>query len=424
MFGLGMLGRMGTPGFAKRAPVASSVSITGTTTEGQTLTGHYTYTDPQGLPESGTTYQWVRADDTSGTNAANIASATALTYILQAADVNKYVKFTVTPKNGYVFGSTASSAYSGPIASAGPISFTPVAYTGNGTSQTVVTGIDLTTNEGLVWIKSRSGTQGHRWTDTVRLVTNIVGSSSTAAQTTEATGLTAFTANGFSLGASANYNQNTTTYIAWAFQSTSNFFDIVSYSGDGLAGHTVAHNLGVVPQLLIVKRLDSVSNWSVYTPSITSANILALETTAAMSVSTTRWNSTDPTSAVFTLGTSTMVNASGGSYIAYLFGNKAGTSSISTYTGTGAQIDIDCGFAAAARFVLIKRTDSSGDWYIWDSVRGISSGNDPYLLANSTAVEATSTNYVDAFATGFTITAAAPAALNAIAGIFVYLAIA
>jgi len=103
------------------APTASSVTFTGTLTEGQTLTGSYSYSDPQGLPQSGSTYIWYRANDAIGTGSAPIVGATALTYILQAADVSKYIRFGVVPRNGFVSGSEAFSAWTGPVASASVI---------------------------------------------------------------------------------------------------------------------------------------------------------------------------------------------------------------------------------------------------------------------------------------------------------------
>ena len=97
---------------------------------------------------------------------------------------------------------------------------------------------------------------------------------------------------------------------------------------------------------------------------------------------------------------------------------------MSSYTGTGANLNVDCGFSAGARFILIRRTDASGDWYVWDSARGIVAGNDPYLLLNSTAAEVTNTDYIDPLASGFTVTSSAPAALNASGGTYIFLAIA
>jgi hypothetical protein len=99
-------------------------------------------------------------------------------------------------------------------------------------------------------------------------------------------------------------------------------------------------------------------------------------------------------------------------------------SKVGSYTGTGALQTIDCGFTLGARYVLIKRTDSTGGWYVWDSARGIISGDDPYLLLNTTVAEITNTNYVDTDTTGFKVTAAAPADINASGGTYIFLAIA
>jgi hypothetical protein len=116
-------------------------------------------------------------------------------------------------------------------------------------------------------------------------------------------------------------------------------------------------------------------------------------------------------------------NGSGFTFVAYLFASCPGVSKVGSYTGTGALQTINCGFTGGARFVLIKRTDSTGDWFVYDSARGITSGNDPYLLLNITAAEVTGTNYVDTTSVGFQVTAAAPAGLNANGGTFVFLAI-
>jgi hypothetical protein len=124
------------------------------------------------------------------------------------------------------------------------------------------------------------------------------------------------------------------------------------------------------------------------------------------------------------VGSSAATGSSGGSYIAYLFATCPGVSKVGSYTGTGTTQTINCGFTGGARFVMIKRTDSTGDWFVWDTARGMIPANDPYLLLNSTAAEVTGTDYVDTTATGFEITSTAPAAINASGGTFIYLAIA
>jgi hypothetical protein len=138
----------------------------------------------------------------------------------------------------------------------------------------------------------------------------------------------------------------------------------------------------------------------------------------------TIWNNTAPTSTQFTVGTSVGTNSSGQTYVAYLFSTVAGVSKVGSYTGTGALQTVNCGFTGGARFVLIKRTDAGGDWWVYDSARGITSSDDPYLFINSTAAEVTNTNYVDTTGVGFQVTAAAPAGLNANGGTYIFLAIA
>jgi len=201
------------------------------------------------------------------------------------------------------------------------------------------------------------------------------------------------------------------------------FFDVVCYTGTG-SNRTVAHNLAAVPELIIVKRRDTTGAWDSYSASLANTEYVVLNTTAAKATGATRWNSTSPTATVFSLGTEATVNASGGTYVAYLFASCPGVSKVGSYTGTGTTQQINCGFSAGARFVLIKRTDSTGDWYVWDSARGIVAGNDPYLLLNSTAAEVTNTDYVDTFSAGFEISSTAPAAINASGGSFIFLAIA
>jgi hypothetical protein len=118
------------------------------------------------------------------------------------------------------------------------------------------------------------------------------------------------------------------------------------------------------------------------------------------------------------------LSESGINYITYLFASCSGVSKVGSYTGTGTTLQVNCGFTGGARFVLIKRTDSTGDWYVWDSARGIVAGNDPYLLLNSTAAEVTNTDYVDTYSAGFEISSTAPAAINANGGTYIFLAIA
>jgi hypothetical protein len=212
-------------------------------------------------------------------------------------------------------------------------------------------------------------------------------------------------------------------YIGLNFRRAPNFFDEVCYTGTN-AVTNFSHNLTVAPELIIIKRRNGTDPWPVGNTASGWDKRLFLDTTAALVTNLNTFNNTAPTSTVFTLGVGTFGNESSQTYVAYLFATCAGVSKVGSYTGTGAAQTINCGFTSGARFVLIKRTDSTGDWNVWDSARGIIPANDPYLALNSTATEVTGTDYVDTTAVGFDITSTAPAAINANGGTFIFLAIA
>jgi hypothetical protein len=216
-------------------------------------------------------------------------------------------------------------------------------------------------------------------------------------------------------------NASANTFVNYLFDRAPSFFDEVCYTGTS-ANTTQAHNLGAVPELIIVKARSNTTNWCVYVAALGNNAALLLEDTSASGPG--QWNTTSPTTTVFSLGTGSGVNGSGYTYVAYLFATCAGVSKVGSYTGTATTKQINCGFTAGARFVLIKRTDDVGSWYVWDSARGIVAGNDPYLLLNSTAAEVTNTDYVDTYAAGFELTSTAPADINASGGTFIFLAIA
>ena len=214
--------------------------------------------------------------------------------------------------------------------------------------------------------------------------------------------------------------------IYWNFRRAPSFFDEVCFTGTG-SNIDVTHNLGVTPEFIIGKARGNSTGWICYHKDLGSTggypNYIVLNSTnASGSGASTIWRGVSSTT--FSYGTNTTLNSSGITYVAYLFATCAGVSKVGSYTGTGTTLQIDCGFTGGARFVLIKRTDSTGDWYVWDSARGIIAGNDPYLLLNSTAAEVTGTDYVDTYSAGFEISSTAPAAINASAGTFIFLAIA
>jgi hypothetical protein len=301
------------------------------------------------------------------------------------------------------------------------------ARTGTGANATVTGG----QTDDAVIIKNRGSAVGDLFSSRL-LGVGYQETSSTAAEVQA--GTTILQANpwdvmdGVKVGTTSTItNASANTFINYLFKRAPSFMDVACYSGTGVAKN-VTHNLAAVPELMMVMRRDGGTSFMVYSANYGTSGYGMLNRTDAFNSTfygsaSLIWNSTTPTSTVFSIGTSGTVNLNGGSFVAYLFATCAGVSKVGSYTGTAALLTVDCGFTSGARFVLIKRTDSTGDWYVWDSARGISSGNDPYLFLNSTAAEVTGTNYVDTDTTGFKVTAAAPAGLNASGGTYIFLAI-
>ena len=288
-------------------------------------------------------------------------------------------------------------------------------YTGNGSTQTITNGIDLSGKGGLVWIKDRSAVYAHNLVDTVRGRNKVLYSNSTVAeQTSPGAGddITSFNANGFSVGANYNgsFNLNTNLYASWTFREQAKFFDVVTYTGTG-ANRTIAHALGSVPGCIMVKRTDTTGDWQVYHSSLANTQYMVLNTTAAVATGATRWNSTTPTSSVFSVGTDATVNASGGTYVAYVFASNAGgfgltgtdnVISCGSWTSTGSEVSVTLGYEP--QWLLYKRASGgTGNWAIADNMRGVPTGSASSLLnANLTAAEAAGTN-ITFSATGFSM---------------------
>ena len=227
---------------------------------------------------------------------------------------------------------------------------------------------------------------------------------------------------GYIMGEAANYgyqNANSIEYISYSFSRAPKFFDVVAYVGNNSADHVVKHNLETTPEFIVTTALSyDGEDWHTYVNGITNSGVLNSGSSFTFSNAITAVSST-----TMTLANDRKVNWNY-NYVAYLFATLAGISKVGTYSGTGSDVNVDCGFTSGARFVLVKRTDSSGDWYHWDSVNGIVAGNDPYLLLNSDAAQVTNTDYIDPLSSGFTVTSSAGSDLNASGGTYLFLAIA
>ncbi len=321
--------------------------------------------------------------------------------------------------------------------SSGPVNyiedvFSTYLYTGNGSTQTITNGIDLAGKGGLVWTKARSTTYGNVFTDTSRGTNQVIFSNSTDAQTTYGSTVTAFNSNGYSLGNSSQNNQNADTYCSWTFRKQPKFFDVVTYTGNG-SNRTISHNLDSVPGCIIVKRTDTTADWQVYHRSLANTEYMVLNDTAAKATGATRWNSTTPTSTVFSLGTDTTVNASGGTYVAYLFAHNAGgfgltgtdnVISCGSYTGNGSITGPVVTLGYEPQWILTKNATTAGfNWNIFDNMRGLPVGaGDLSLQANTSNAESGALDWLAPTATGFNVTSA-NSQINESGSTIIYIAI-
>lgn len=274
--------------------------------------------------------------------------------------------------------------------------FSTYLYTGNGRSQMINNGIDLAGEGGLVWIKGRSGGTDHALYDTARGATLDLVSNSTAGQITQPTGLTAFGNSGFSVGSLAKLNTNSSTYASWTFCKAPKFFDVVTYTGNGVAGRQIAHSLGVAPGMFILKRTNVATEGWVYHRSTGVNQLGYLNLTNAFVVSSL-FPTVSSTSFQVDAGTG---NNTGDTYVAYLFAHDSSAEGIIQCGSFTGNTTVNVGWEP--QWIMIKRTDAAGDWIVIDSMRGCSVGGvDAVLNPNLANVESVSSDYIDFTATGF-----------------------
>ena len=349
--------------------------------------------------------------------------------------------FSYTPPTGFVALNTQN--LSAPTISNGANYMAATTYTGTGASLTIANTVGSTSFQpDFVWVKGRSGATDHAWYDAVRGVQKQLESNTTTAETTETTGLTAFGSTGFTVGALAQMNTNTATYVAWQWNAGGSTvtntsgsisaqvranatagFSVVTYTATG-ANATVGHGLGVAPSMIIVKsRSTAATNWTCYHVSNGATKAQLLNTTQAAITSSTYWNNTAPTSTVMSIGTDGSVNTNASTFVAYCFSAVAGYSAFGSYTGNGAADGpfIYCGFRP--RFVMVKCSSAVENWYILDTSRDTYNPENDYLLANTSTAEASFSSLFDFLSNGFKVRGTA-AGNNTNAATYIYMAFA
>jgi len=375
---------------------------------------------------------WDMSDNMRGMPVTGSASKTLDADLANAESSSIYGLHTTATgfvSNGYTSGSFIYIAIRrGPmkVPTVGTSVFSPVARAGTSATATVTT--NFVTDS--VWSKVRNNTDGidGAFYDRLRGVTFLVPNTNGAELSNG--GLSNFANNtGYNLnsdGGTLTINSSSYNYGNWAFKRAPSFFDEVCYTGTSVSGRTVAHNLNAEPEMIIVKRRDGSRDWTVSTTSLGWTKYIQLNNTDAPITQTDIWNNTSPTSSVFTVGDSGNTNFSSWTYVAYLFATCAGVSKVGSYTGNGSTQTINCGFTSGARFVLIRRANTSitADWYVYDTARGMTVLTDPYFLMNTTAAETATLGSVTTVSTGFALNSTILAAINVSGGTYIFLAIA
>tara|TARA_R100000742_G_C4224814_1_gene47680 strand:- start:38 stop:712 length:675 start_codon:yes stop_codon:yes gene_type:complete len=196
-----------------------------------------------------------------------------------------------------------------------------------------------------------------------------------------------------------------TNAYSWMWKRARGYFDVVTYSGTGSA-QTISHGLSVAPEMIWVKsRNNTTSSWSVTGSVLGSGSYMMLSDANAVqgSGSNTEYdNNQNPTASVFYRGSED--SQSGTNYIAYLFATVSGVSKVGSFTQSGAT-NVDCGFTGdTPSFLLLKRTDDTDNWRVYDAVRGLVAGNDKVLNINRDVAQSDDSDLIDPYSGGFATT--------------------
>ena len=298
--------------------------------------------------------------------------------------------------------------------------FSTFLYDGTGSAQTITNNIDLSGEGGLVWVKSRTSTNYHTLGDTARGATKAIFSNHAMGEDTATNGyFTSFNSNGFTTGTYNNTTNNGQDFVSWTFRKAPKFFDVITYSGNSTAGRTISHNLGCTVGQVWVKRTNTSNNWACWHRGIANNQYLQLNSTnQAYSDGGIFWNNTTPTSTTVTLGADSGVNATGSTYVMYVFAHNnsdgefgpSGNADIikcGSYTGDGGAGTTEVNLGFEPQWILVKATSAADNWFIIDNMRGWvthnNEANDAYLLPNAANSESTG-GFLDITSTGFKTT--------------------
>jgi hypothetical protein len=352
--------------------------------------------------------------------------------------------FAYTPPTGFVALNTYN--LSTPTILQGNKYMDATTWTGDNTSPRSITNAGSFKPD-LVWVKGRNGTINHILVDAVRGTSkNLISNSTSAEVTTPVNGsVSAFNSTGFSVASGTsdsvevNYSVGGTTYtyVGWQWQagqgSTSSNtsgsitstvsvnatagFSVVTYTSQASGTATFGHGLGVAPSMIFLKGRNVAGGWYVYHSALGGTKYLALQSTGAATTASDGWNNTNPTSTVVSVG-----NGYAGSYnmVAYCWADVSGFSKAFSYTGNGSSDGVFTYLGFSPKFILIKRTDTTGNWYIWDTARNTYNVLGEELYPNLSNAASTATD-LDVLSNGFKLRNST-AGFNASSGTYIGMA--
>ena len=310
-------------------------------------------------------------------------------------------------------GAASYDAFGGGVPAAPPTYiedvFSTYLYTGNGSTQTITNGIDLSTKGGLVWIKGRNTVEGHTLFDTARGINQLLQTQNADGSANYNNSLTAFNTTGFSLG--TNRTDPSTNFASWTFRKQPKFFDVVTFTAGTSSNRRISHSLGSTPGMILLKANES-RNWYVYHRSLGRGAGAYLNLTNAAFTSANTWGTSDPTSTDFGFDEAGWAT-SGVTQTAYLFAHDAGGFGLTgtdnviscgslTINGSGGSGPINLGFEP--QWLLIKKSSGAGNWQIVDTMRNWSQTAGVALFPNTAGVESDAwANYLPISSTGFEI---------------------
>ena len=320
-------------------------------------------------------------------------------------------------------------------------------WTGDGATSRDITGLNFQPD--WIWFKRRNATGHNRLIDSVRGSNKLLSSDLGNTEGTDATYVTSFNSDGFSIGNNTDINNNGTTVVSWNWKTgtaisstnttgsgtaktysgsvnTTSGFSIIKYVGNGTAGHTIPHHLGVAPDFIMVAQLDNTEAWQLYLSPMAASKFIQMNVDEEFNQSSyNMFNSTAPSSTVITLGDQNHTNTNDQNYIVYSFAAKQGYSKIGEYVGLNSTNGnfVYTGFRPS--IIFIKRKDADGDWRIYDNKRDGRNNKNDYLEPNTADAESdtdSGSNW-DFLANGFKFSGATDAEIQG-SGTYLYMAFA